>query len=147
MESIWHGHVSLDDLHKRQEGTFGEQMGIRFLKLKPNGLLASMVIKKNHLQPAGIMHGGISCVFAETVGSSAANLCVDRERYYCVGLEINTNHIGQAKKGLILAHTSPFHLGRSTQVWHIEIKDENDRLISINRLTMAVLAKKNGGTL
>lgn len=145
MDSIWHGHVSIEDLHKRQEGTFGEQMGICFIRMEPNSLLASMVIKKQHLQPAGIMHGGISCVFAETVGSTAANVCVDRSKFYCVGLEINTNHIGQAKEGLILAHTTPFHLGRSTHVWHIEIKDDNDRLISINRLTMAVLAKNDGG--
>ena len=86
---------------------------------------------------------GASCVLAETVGSTAAQYCVDKEKHYCVGLDINTNHIRSVRSGYVIAIAKPFHLGRSTQVWSIEIKNEEGKLVSVNRLTMAVLEIKN----
>ena len=81
-------------------------------------------------------------MLAETVGSTAANYCVDQSVSYCVGLAINTSHIRPAPKGSHLsAKATPFHLGRTTQVWHIEIKNQAEKIISINRLTMAVKSK------
>ena len=92
-------------------------------------------------QPIGIMHGGASCVLAESVGSVAANCCVDIEKQYCVGLDINTNHIRQAKDGFVIGMARPVHIGRQTHVWSIEIHHESGYLVSINRLTMMVMTR------
>ena len=99
-----------------------------------------MPIDHRTKQPIGIMHGGASCALAETVGSTAANFCVD-DSYYCVGLDINVNHIRAMRSGYVIATTKPYHIGKSTQVWSIEIRDEENRMVSASRLTMAVLAK------
>ncbi len=104
-------------------------------------LCARMPVDQRTRQPLGIMHGGASCVLAETVGSTAANCCVDLSQFYCVGLDINTNHIRSVRSGFVLATAKPFHIGKTTHVWGIDIKDESGRLVSVNRLTMAVLAR------
>jgi uncharacterized protein (TIGR00369 family) len=100
-----------------------------------------MPVDRRTLQPFGIMHGGASCVLAETVGSIAANYCVDAG-WYCVGMEINTSHIKVARQGYVYGTAKPFHLGKSTQVWEILIKDEQGQLVSVNRLRMSVLPRK-----
>jgi uncharacterized protein (TIGR00369 family) len=84
------------------------------------------------------MNGGISCLIAESVGSTAANIAVDITKQYCVGLDINTNHIRPASKGKVIATAKPIHIGQTTHVWSIEIHGDHGKLISINRLTMAV---------
>ena len=113
-------------------------LGIEFVEIGDHFLIARMPVNECHRQPLGIMHGGASCVLAETVGSTAANCVVDFARYYCVGLDINTNHIRPAKEGYIFAKAKPFHVGKTTQVWGIKIKTEEGKLISVSRLTMAV---------
>ena len=90
----------------------------------------------------GILHGGASVALAETLGSLAANFVVDNRTKYCVGLDINANHIRAARKGFVTGVARPLHLGSSTQVWSIEITDEEGRLVCISRLTMAVLDRK-----
>ncbi len=101
-----------------------------------------MPVDERTKQPIGIMHGGASCVLAETIGSTAANLCVNLDKQYCVGLVINTNHIRSIRSGLVIGTAGPKHLGRSTQVWSIKIHNESQQLISLTRLTMAVLDRK-----
>ena len=87
-----------------------------------------------------ILHGGCSVVLAETLGSVAAGLVVDSTKYYCVGLDINANHLRQAKIGeTITGKATPIHIGRKTQVWNIEITNEEDKMVCVSRLTMAVL--------
>ncbi len=93
------------------------------------------------MQPMGIMHGGVSCSLAETVGSAAANYCVDAKTHYCVGLDINTNHIRPVTSGVLTATARPYHLGKKTQVWSIEIHDDQNNLVSVTRLTLMVLPK------
>lgn len=78
----------------------------------------------------------------ETIGSTAANFAVANEAYYCVGLDINTNHIKSMREGRVIATAKPYHLGRTTQVWGIDIRDEQGKLVSVNRLTMAVLKRE-----
>ena len=80
-------------------------------------------------------------MLGETVGSVGANYCVDPEKYYCVGLDINTNHIGIVRSGTLLAKGKPYHLGRTTQVWSIKIYDERHKLVSVTRLTLVVLSR------
>lgn len=140
--TIWFTNFSLDSLQQRGHNTMAEHLGIEFTEIGDDFLIARMPVDKRTLQPVGIMHGGASCVLAETVGSTAANYCVDQNKQYCVGLDINTNHIKSAKEGFVFGTAKPYHLGKTTQVWGIEIRDEQNKLISINRLTMAVLIRK-----
>jgi 1,4-dihydroxy-2-naphthoyl-CoA hydrolase len=138
---IWHTEMSLTTLNERGRNTMVEHLGIEFIEIGSDFLVAHMPIDHRTKQPLGIMHGGASCVLAETVGSAAANYCVDQNKYYCVGLDINTNHIRAARQGWVLATARPFHLGKSTQVWGIMIVNEQIQLVSVNRLTLSVLTK------
>jgi uncharacterized protein (TIGR00369 family) len=139
---IWKNDISIEKLMHRSTDTMADYLGIIFTEIGDDFLKAKMPVNERTKQPIGIMHGGASCVLAETVGSTAANCCVDQNTHYCVGLDINTNHIRSIREGFVFAIAKPYHLGRSTQVWSIEITNEQNQLISINRLTMSVLSKK-----
>lgn len=138
---IWQTDVNLALLAERGKNTLSDLLEIEFIEVGDDFLVARMPVDHRHKQPIGIMHGGASCVLAETVGSNAAQFCVDYAKYYCVGLDINTNHIRSVKQGYVIATAKPFHLGKSTQVWGIDIRDDIGKLVSVNRLTMAVLAR------
>jgi 1,4-dihydroxy-2-naphthoyl-CoA hydrolase len=138
--AIWLIEVNTQIVSKRNQHTMSDFLGIEFLEVGDDFMTARMPVNERTRQPLGIMHGGASCVLAETVGSVAANCCVT-DGQYCVGLDINTNHIRSVRDGFVMGTARPFHLGRSTQVWSIEITDEKGRLVSVNRLTMAVLQK------
>lgn len=138
---IWKVHFTLSDLIQRHKNTLVEHLDIQFTEIGDNFLIATMPVDHRTKQPLGIMHGGASCVLAETVGSTGANYCIDPTKQYCVGLDINTNHIRSIREGFVIATAKPYHIGRSTQVWNIEIHNQQEQLISINRLTMAVLNK------
>lgn len=137
---IWQSEFDIHWLNQHAKTTMSYFLGIEFVDFGEDYLVAKMPVNEKTKQPGGIMHGGASCTLAETVGSTAANLCVDQNSY-AVGLDINTNHIRSISSGYVTAVSKPFHLGRSTQVWHIEIRNEKEQLISVNRLTMAVLKK------
>lgn len=119
-----------------------EHIGITITNVGSDFLAGTMPVDHRTVQPMGILHGGASVALAETLGSIAANLVVDPQRKYCVGLEINANHIRAAKSGRVKGVARPLHLGSSTQVWSIEIKDEEDRMVCISRITMAVLDRR-----
>jgi 1,4-dihydroxy-2-naphthoyl-CoA hydrolase len=93
-------------------------------------------------QPFGLLHGGASVVLAETLGSFAASISVDMEKYQCVGLEINANHIRSVKEGYVYGKATPLHVGRQTQVWEIRITNEAGQLVCVSRITIAVLERK-----
>lgn len=137
---IWQSQIDLNIVNERGRHTLSEYLGIEFTEVGDDYLSARMVINQHHKQPIGIMHGGVSCVLAETVGSTAANFCVETG-YYCVGLDINTNHIRAVREGTVYAKAQPFHLGKSTQVWGINITNTEGKLVSVNRLTMSVLKR------
>jgi len=141
MSAIWKMPISVALVNERGNQTMSDFLGIVFTEVGDNFLRASMPVGQRVHQPIGIMHGGASCVLAETVASTAANYCVDFEKFYCVGLDINTNHIKSIREGVVVATAIPYHLGSRTQVWGIEIRDEADKLISVNRLTVAVLTR------
>lgn len=139
--NIWQVDMSLSALNMRSKNTMAEYLGIEFIEFGDNFLIAKMPVNEHTKQPIGIMHGGASCVLAETIGSTAANCCVDLSKSYCVGLDINTNHIRSIREGWVIGTAKPFHIGRSTQVWGIEVVNEDKQLISVNRLTMTVLTR------
>jgi uncharacterized protein (TIGR00369 family) len=141
--SLWQTPVSLEIIAQRNQDTMSTHLGIEFIEVGADYLKARMPVDQRTKQPLGIMHGGASCVLAETVGSVAANYSVDLNKEYCVGLDINTNHLRQARSGYVIATARPIHVGRKTHVWSIEIHNEQGELVSINRLTLMVLSKKS----
>lgn len=140
--NIWKTPIDISDANLRSKNTMTEYLGIEFIEVGQDFLVAKMPVDHRTKQPIGIMHGGASCVLAETVGSTAGNYCVDIKTHYCVGLDINTNHIRSMREGYVIGTAKPFHLGKSTQVWEIDIRDEHNHRVSINRLTLAVLTRK-----
>ena len=139
---IWQTDISTVLANTRATNSMSEYLGIEFTEVGDDYLIATMPIDHRTKQPIGIMHGGASCVLAETVGSTAANFCVDINTHYCVGLDINTNHIRPMREGFVTAIAKPFHLGKKTQVWSIDIKNKEDKLVSVSRLTMSVLKRE-----
>jgi 1,4-dihydroxy-2-naphthoyl-CoA hydrolase len=102
-----------------------------------------MPVNDTTRQPYGFLHGGASCVLAETIGSIGSALVIDMEKYYCVGLEINANHLRSVSEGVVTATAKPLHLGKSTHVWDIKIYDDLERLFCVCRLTVAIIPIKN----
>jgi len=137
--SIWFKPFSVDDLNAYQQQTLVSHLGIRYTQVGEDFLSASMPVDARTKQPAGILHGGASVALAETLGSTGANLVVDRDQQLCVGLEINANHIRAMREGEVRGTARPLHVGSTTQVWEIRITDEKDRLVCVSRITMAVL--------
>jgi len=140
--TIWKETLTLEAAQERSKNTMVEHLGIEFVEMTDNSLTARMPVDHRTHQPLGIMHGGASCVLAETVGSLAANFAVDQSTSYCVGLSINTSHIKAATKGFVYGCATPVHLGKKTQVWQIDITNEAGATISSNRLTMMVMDRK-----
>lgn len=138
--SIWYKELDLKKLNQSRQQTLVETLGILITDFGDDFLVASMPVEARTHQPMGILHGGASVVLAETVGSIAANMVVDN-MHYCVGLDINANHLRSVRAGIVDATCRPIHIGRSTHVWDIKITDELDRPVCISRLTMAVLQK------
>ena len=137
--SIWFKSFTLEELDSHSRGCMVELLDIRFTEIGPDYLRASMPVDKRTWQPFGLLHGGASVVLAETLGSVAANCCVDSAHYYCVGQEINANHVRAVRSGRVTATARPIHLGGRSQVWDIRIEDEKGRLACVSRLTLAVV--------
>lgn len=140
--AIWFNkELSLVHISELGKGMMSEHIGIEFVELGDNFLKARMPVDHRTRQPYGFLHGGASCVLAETIGSVASAMVIDHDNYYCVGLEINANHVRSAKEGFVTATASPLHIGGSTHVWDIRICDERDKLICVSRLTVAVIKR------
>lgn len=139
---IWKKPISLDILNASNKNTLMEHLNIVYSAFSENTITATMPVCHFTHQPLGMLHGGASVVLAETLGSVAANFAVNDESY-CVGLDINANHIRSMRSGNVIGTASPLHIGVSTQVWQINITDERDRLVCTSRLTIAVKKKRN----
>ena len=135
--TIWKSPVTLDQLKDRSKDTLMENLGIEYLEIGDDYLKARMPVDARTRQSAGILHGGASAALAETLGSVAAGMCVDREKKRIVGIEINANHIRPVTGGWVTAITTPIHVGNTTQIWEIRIYDEQEKLVCISRLTVA----------
>jgi 1,4-dihydroxy-2-naphthoyl-CoA hydrolase len=139
--SIWFRKYAIDEARKFQQNTMGEHLGIEVTDIGPDYLEARMPVDGRTMQPDRILHGGASVALAETLGSVGGSMCVDRERFQVVGVEINANHLRPATDGHVTGRASPVHLGRRTQVWNIEIRDDRKRLVCVSRLTIAVIER------
>ena len=139
---IWHNkNIGIEQLVSMGENNMAGWLGIEFVELGPDFLTGTMPVDHRTLQPYGLLHGGASCVLAETLGSIASSLVIDIERFICVGIEINANHIKSAREGFVTGVAKPIHLGATTHVWDIRISNEKNVLICISRLTVAILPK------
>jgi 1,4-dihydroxy-2-naphthoyl-CoA hydrolase len=139
--SIWSVQSTLEGLNGFFRNTMVEHIGIEFLEIGDDYIKARMPVDHRTVQPLGLLHGGASVALAETLGSVAAYLCVDASQKTCVGLDINANHIRSVTSGFVYGIVRPIHIGSSTQVWEIRITNEQDKLVCISRITMAVLDK------
>ncbi|TWC29116.1 uncharacterized protein (TIGR00369 family) [Pseudomonas sp. SJZ079] len=137
--SLWRQTPNIEQLNATLKNTIGEQLDIRFESFDAESISASMVIDSRTHQPYGLLHGGASVVLAETLGSTASYLCIDTSKFYCVGLEVNANHLRGLRNGRVTAVARPIHLGRTTHVWDIRLSGEDGKSSCISRLTMAIV--------
>ncbi len=138
---IWKKEFTIEGLNK-SENNMVKHLGIEFSAFGEDYLEATMPVDNRTLQPFGVLHGGASVVLAETIGSMAGYLCLIDLQKTTVGQEINANHLRAASSGLVTGRATPIHIGRQSQVWSIEIKNEEGNLVAISRLTLAVIEMK-----
>ncbi len=119
--------------------TLSEYLDIVVESFDEDSVTGSMPVDSRTHQPYGLLHGGASVALAETLGSLGAALTIDASRYRVVGLDINANHVRGVREGRVTAVATPFHLGRTTQVWSIEQRDDRGKLTCVSRLTMAII--------
>ena len=117
-------------------------LGIELIELTESRVVATMPVDARTHQPYGLLHGGASIALAETVASLGAAARIDRERFVAVGQEINGNHLRAKRDGVVRATAVPVYTGRTSQVWSIEIADEEGKLVCISRCTMAVVERR-----
>jgi 1,4-dihydroxy-2-naphthoyl-CoA hydrolase len=141
---IWFGTPCVDTLNSFGDNTIHDVLEIRFTVIGDDYLQATMPVDHRTHQPYGLLHGGASVVLAESLGSTGAGLCVDHQRFYVVGQEINANHLRSVTDGHVTGTARPIHTGRRSHVWEVRLTDDRNRLVCISRLTLAVLPRKTG---
>jgi 1,4-dihydroxy-2-naphthoyl-CoA hydrolase len=142
--SIWFSEQpTIERLNAMRSNSILDSLGIEFTQIGDDFIEATMPVDRRTIQPLGLLHGGASVVLAETLGSVASVHCIDISQYYCVGLDVNANHIRAMREGNVTGRVTPIHLGRTTHVWEIRIRDNRDRLVCLSRLTMAILPARD----
>jgi len=139
--SIWFKPYTLDSIIKLVDKHMAKHIGIELREIGDDFIVATMPVDDRTRMPLGLLHGGASCVLAESLASYAAYLCIDPDKQTIVGLEINANHIRSLSEGWVTGICQPIHRGRSTHVWDIRISDENDKLVCVSRVTIAIMNK------
>jgi 1,4-dihydroxy-2-naphthoyl-CoA hydrolase len=139
--AIWKQRADLETLNGWSQRTLMHALDIRITEIGDDYLRGTMPVDDRTRQPYGILHGGASVALAETLGSTAAGLAVDPDKYRVVGQEINANHVRAVSEGFVIGTARPHHVGKRSHVWEIRIADEQDRLVCISRITMFVLEK------
>ena len=132
--TIWFKPLSIEDL-KDSAVNMDKNLGIEFTEIGDDYIIARMPVIEKTKQPYGILHGGASCVLAESIGSTAAALSMDGEKKYPVGIEINANHLSSPTEGFVYAKAMPVHIGGSTSVWNIDITDDAGKRVCYSRFT------------
>lgn len=138
-DSIWFTTPTLAELNCFNDKTILGPLGILITEMGPDFIRGTLPAGPQTFQPMGLIHGGANVVLAETLGSVGANMVVDNAKYYCVGQEVNANHLRGVSEGVVTGTARPVHLGRTSQVWEIKIENAAGKLTCIARLTMAVV--------
>ncbi|HYF17987.1 MAG TPA: hotdog fold thioesterase [Ramlibacter sp.] len=142
MTRIWQKPISVEILTQSHLRTAVGHLGIEFLEVGDDFIRARVPVDHRTRQPYGLLHGGVSVVLAETLGSCGAAYS-SPPGWRAVGLDINANHLRSATEGWVTGTTKPVHIGRTTQVWHIDLADEKGRLTCVSRITMAMLEQRS----
>lgn len=137
--SIWYEDFTIENVRTLRNNTLNKHLGIEFLEIGTDYILAKMPVDDRTRQSRGMLHGGASCVLAESLGSIASNLCINMRKQKAVGLEINANHLRPVFKGFVTGKVTPISLGKSIHVWNIDISNEAGKLNCISRLTTAIV--------
>jgi 1,4-dihydroxy-2-naphthoyl-CoA hydrolase len=143
--TIWKSLRSLEDLNSARPGTMVEHLGMEFTEIGDDFIRGTLPVDGRTRQPYGLLHGGASVALAETLGSTGATMCVDTKEFQCVGQEINANHVRAARTGLVTGTARPLHLGGRTQVWSIDIVNNEGKLVCTSRLTIAIIRRGSLG--
>jgi len=138
---IWKRDISIESLTALHKGTAPEHLGMEFIEVGDDFIRGRIPVDARTQQPYGVIHGGVNVVLAETLGSCGAVYCLP-EGQRAVGLDINANHLRGASSGWVTGTARPVHIGRSTQVWHIDMHNDAGELTCVSRITMAVLAQR-----
>jgi 1,4-dihydroxy-2-naphthoyl-CoA hydrolase len=136
---IWKIKPSPEILLRFPNKSMGDHLGIEFTEFGDDYIVARMPVNEKTQQPFGLLHGGASCVLAESLGSVASTLCIDIDKQLAVGLEINANHIRSARSGFVYGKVTPINVGRTVHVWSIEITNEEKKLVCVSRLTVSII--------
>ena len=142
MKSIWFKPFQPADMAQYFPNTLMEHLNIELVEVGPDFITGRMPVDKRVHQIFGVLHGGASLVLAETLGSMAAYMTLDDSKQFCVGQEINGNHLRSVSSGFVTGTARPFHIGATSQVWGIDIRDDQDQPVCISRITMAVRDRK-----
>ena len=141
---IWfQDNITLEHLNSMSEKTLVSHLGIKLTHFSDNSLTGTMPVDERTVQPARLLHGGASCVLAETLGSVAANMCIDTSQMMAVGQHIEATHLKSATSGLVTGTARAIHIGRSSQTWRIEIFNSDNQLICDSKIIMAIIKRKN----
>ena len=132
---------ALQKLNDFQKNTIIEVLGIEITDFGPEYFCGKMPVDHRTVQPYGLLHGGASVVLAESLGSIAGGMQVNRDTQTVVGVEINCNHLRSARDGWVYGKATPLKIGRKIQVWNIEIKNDDGKMVAVSRLTLAVIDK------
>ena len=143
--TIWKSLRSLEDLNSARPGTMVEHLGMEFTEIGDDFIRGTLPVDGRTRQPYGLLHGGASVALAETLGSTGATMCVDTKEFQCVGQEINANHVRAARSGSVTGTARPLHLGGRTQVWSIDIVNNEGKLVCTSRLTIAIIRRGSLG--
>ncbi|NRB64371.1 MAG: hotdog fold thioesterase [Saprospiraceae bacterium] len=139
---IWKQDITLEKLNAMGATNLGGHLGMEFVEIGPDYLIARMPVDHRTKQPFGLLHGGASAALAETIGSVASFLCIDPNTEMAVGVEINCNHLRSATNDFVYGKVTPVRIGRILHVWNIEIRDKREKLVCVSRLTIAVINRK-----
>ena len=139
--SIWRSLKTVEQLNAMNQGSLNAYLDMKFTEIGDDFIRGTMPVDARTKQPYGLLHGGASVALAETLGSTGAALCVDDREFQVVGQEINANHVRAARGGLVTGTARPWHIGGRTQVWGIEIVNEEKKLVCVSRITMAVIKR------
>ena len=140
--ALWFSELSLEKINQFNPHTLVEHLQIKLTAFSDNSLTGTMPVEDFTKQPMGLLHGGASCVLAETLGSLAANFTVDPTIYAAVGQHIEATHIRPVKKGLVTGIATSIHRGKSSQLWRIEIYNEEKKLVCDSKILMAIISIK-----
>ena len=136
---IWHENFTLEHVISLRDNNINKHLGIKFTEITDNTITATMPVEDFTRQSRGVLHGGASCVLAESLGSIASNMCIDMRKQKAVGLEINANHLRPVADGFVTGTTTAVSLGKSVHVWNIDIRNDQGKMNCVSRLTTAIV--------